>query len=149
MCPPTRPSHTRLSSKLKGAEIISSEGNYKKEERKKKSHNAVPNLVRSQWLAAAIQSHRGERSAGPERWEGGAGRERERCTLLASLVARREPPSHQEVSDSGKRTISKGCDPETTQAPITTAASGWTASEVEFLGRRQRPAVEGLSSPPP
>lgn len=57
--------------------------------------------------------------------------------------------SHQEVSDSGKRTISKGCDPETTQAPITIAASGWTASEVEFLGRRQRPAVEGLSSPPP
>lgn len=30
MCPPTRPSHTRLSCELKGAEIILSEGEKKK-----------------------------------------------------------------------------------------------------------------------
>lgn len=118
MCPPTRPSHTRLSSKLKGAEIISSEGNYKKEERKKKSHNAVPNLVRSQWLAAAIQSHRGERWP---REVGGRGGEREGalCSPAWWLAG-----SHQEVSDFGERAFPRGCDPETTQAPITTAASG-------------------------
>lgn len=76
MCPPTRPSHTRSSSELKGVEIIPSEGNFKKEERKGvKIHNAVPNLVRSQWLAAAIQSHRGERWP---REVGGRGRVRER-----------------------------------------------------------------------
>lgn len=52
MYPPTRPSHTRLSCELKGAEIILPEG--------EKKNTAAPGLVKSQWLAA-IQSHRGER----------------------------------------------------------------------------------------
>lgn len=146
MCPPTRPSHTRLSSKLKGAEIIPSEGNFKKEERKKKSHNAVPNLVRSQWLAAAIQSHRGERWP---REVGGRGGEREGAAHAARQPGGSPAGSHQELPDFGERAIPKGCDPETTQAPMTIAASGWTTSKAELLGRGQRPAEKGLSSPPP
>lgn len=57
MCPPTRPSPTKLSCELKGAEIISSKG------RGRKKYTAAPDLVKSQRLAA-IKSHHGERWPG-------------------------------------------------------------------------------------
>lgn len=94
MCPPTRPSHTRLSWELKGAEIILW--------RKKKKNTAAPDLVKSQWLAA-IQSHRGE--CWPGKW---GGREEPReggSVVLVSLdqPAGRQALCHQEVPGVGVR----------------------------------------------
>lgn len=74
MCPPTRPSHTRLSCELKGAEIILSE---------EKKNTAAPDLVKSQWLAA-IQSHRGERW--PGKWGGREGPREGGSAAVASIA---------------------------------------------------------------
>ena len=85
MYPPTRPSHTRLSCELKGAEIILPEG--------EKKNTAAPGLVKSQWLAA-IQSHRGERW--PDEW-GGRGCARG-SPASPSQPARPGPPPPPEES---------------------------------------------------
>lgn len=95
MCPPTRPSHTRLSCELKGAEIIPSEGrNLKKKKKPYCSSRSGKKPVaccnpESPWGALA-------RRVG---WEGGAERGRERgrapCHRRAGARGLSKPRGHR------------------------------------------------------
>lgn len=92
MCPPTRPSHTRLSCELKGAEIILSEEKKKYcSSRFGKKPVACCN-PESPWGALA----------GQVGWEGGAERGRERGGRQHS-PARRRAQSHRRVPGAGAR----------------------------------------------